>query len=153
MAPQELVATLLTAVFVDYDFDAARALVTPDYIQHNPLFSTVAEGILGVIPIAQETGLTGTTHRLIPEGDFVVAHTTFENADAFGALSLELEFSIDPADIVVAGDMPYAATSSSGIITIRDTGQTVPGINRELWVFEPVEGDWKIAQYALNKSK
>lgn len=88
MTSQDLVIALLSAVFVDYDAEAARALVTPDYIQHNPVIPTGADGILGVVPIAQEAGLTVTTHRIIAEGDFVVAHNTFSNADAFGAPTL-----------------------------------------------------------------
>ena len=74
-------------------------------------------------------------------------------AFAFGALDLDLEFVIDPEDIVVAGDIAYATTSSTGTRLIKQTGQTVPEINRELWVFERVEGDWQIARYAFNKSE
>ncbi len=74
-------------------------------------------------------------------------------AFAFRALTLDLEFAIDPADIVVAGDVAYATTSSTGTRLIKETGQTAPEINRELWVFERVEGDWKIARYAFNKSE
>ncbi|MEM8728715.1 MAG: nuclear transport factor 2 family protein [Pseudomonadota bacterium] len=88
MTPQELVIALVTAVFVDYDADAARQVLAPDYIQHNPVIPTGADGLLNLIPVAKDTGLTVTTHRIISEGDLVVAHNTFENADAFGAPTL-----------------------------------------------------------------
>ncbi len=85
----------------------------------------------------------------------------FEGADAitgfyafaFSALKLDLEFEIDPEDIVVDGDTAYATTSSTGTRFIKEANQTVPEINRELWVFEQVDGDWKIARYAFNKSE
>ena len=74
-------------------------------------------------------------------------------AFAFSALTLELEFQIDPEDIVVDGDTAYATTTSTGTRFIKQANQTVPEINRELWVFEEVDGDWKIARYAFNKSE
>lgn len=74
-------------------------------------------------------------------------------AFAFSALALDLEFEIDPDDIIVSGDTAYAVTTSTGTRTIRETNQTVPEINRELWVFEQIDGDWMIARYAFNKSE
>ena len=74
-------------------------------------------------------------------------------AFAFSALTLNLEFTIDPEDIIVSGETAYAVTSSTGTRLIKETNQTVPEINRELWLFEMVDGDWKIARYAFNKSE
>ncbi len=88
MTPTELVIALFTAAFVQYDPEAARELVAPDYIQHNPAIPTGAEGLLGAIPLVEQAGMTVTTHRVIAEGDMVVLHNTYENADAFGAPTL-----------------------------------------------------------------
>lgn len=85
MSPKELVIALFTAAFVDHDPDAARALVTPDYIQHNPQVETGADGLVSLIPFVEQSGMTVTTHRVISEGDLVVLHSTFENAQALGA--------------------------------------------------------------------
>ncbi len=74
-------------------------------------------------------------------------------AFAFSALTLDLEFTIDPEDIIVSGETAYAVTTSTGTRLIKATNQTVPEINRELWVFEMTDGDWKIARYAFNKSE
>ncbi|MEO0341834.1 MAG: nuclear transport factor 2 family protein [Pseudomonadota bacterium] len=74
-------------------------------------------------------------------------------AFAFSALSLELLFTINADEIIVSGDTAYATTTSTGTRMIKETGQTVPEINRELWVFEKVGEDWKIARYAFNKSE
>lgn len=88
MTPKELVLALFMAAFVDHDPEAANNLVTPDYIQHNPQIQTGAEGLLGLIPIVDQSGMTVTTHRVITEGDLVVLHNEYKNADAFGAPSL-----------------------------------------------------------------
>ncbi|MEM1139092.1 MAG: nuclear transport factor 2 family protein [Pseudomonadota bacterium] len=88
MTPKEIVLALFTAAFLNHDPEAARQLVTPDYIQHNPQVPTGAEGLMGLIPIVEQSGMTVTTHRVITEGNYVVLHNTFDNAEAFGAPSL-----------------------------------------------------------------
>ncbi|MEM8728714.1 MAG: nuclear transport factor 2 family protein [Pseudomonadota bacterium] len=74
-------------------------------------------------------------------------------AFAFSALTINLEFAIDPDNIVISDTTAYATTTSTGTRFIKDANQTVPEINRELWVFERIDGDWKIARYAFNKSQ
>ncbi|MCI5096415.1 MAG: nuclear transport factor 2 family protein [Rhodobacteraceae bacterium] len=88
MSAKELVLALFTAAFVDHDPEAARPLVTPGYIQHNPQIPTGADALLGFIPMVEQSGMTVTTHRVISEGDLVVLHSTFDNAGAFGADTL-----------------------------------------------------------------
>lgn len=86
--PTELVLALREALFVDFDVAAAEALLAPDYIQHNPGVPTGAAPVLGAIPALEESGLRMTTHRVFTDGDFVVAHNTYDNADFFGAPTL-----------------------------------------------------------------
>ncbi len=69
----------------------------------------------------------------------------------FSQIQLNIEFYID--EIVVNGDFAFATTSSKGTTLIRANGQTVPEENRELFVFEKVDGVWKIARYMFNKTK
>lgn len=88
MTPKELVITLFAAAFADHDPEAARPLVHPDYIQHNPQVATGADALMGLIEVVEQSGMTVTTHRVIAEGDLVVLHSTFDNAHAFGAPSL-----------------------------------------------------------------
>ncbi|MGL1884909.1 MAG: nuclear transport factor 2 family protein [Reichenbachiella sp.] len=68
----------------------------------------------------------------------------------FTQIQLNIEFYIE--EIVVEGDMAFATTSSKGTVLIHANGQTVPEENRELFVFEKVDGEWKIARYMLNKT-
>ena len=69
----------------------------------------------------------------------------------FSQIQLNIEFSIE--EIVVDGNIAFATTSSKGTTLIHATGETIPEENRELFVFENVEGAWKIARYMFNKTK
>ena len=69
----------------------------------------------------------------------------------FSQIQLNIEFYID--EIVVQGDFAFATTNSKGMTLIRANGQTVPEENRELFIFEKIDGAWKIARYMFNKTK
>ncbi len=85
---KDFVLGAVTTLFVDFDVDAAAALLAEDYIQHNPDVPTGAAPVLEFLPALEESGLTATPHRVIAEGDLVVLHTTYENAQLFGAPTL-----------------------------------------------------------------
>ena len=79
------------------------------------------------------------------------AKAIFEFYDyAFSLLQLTLEFQIELEEITVMGHFAYATTTSTGTRLIRETGEIVPENNRELWLFEKIEGQWKIARYMFN---
>lgn len=88
MTPQDMAIALFTAMFLTHDPEAASQLLAPDYIQHNATLPTGAEALIGAIPVIKETGLSVTTHRILSEGDFVVMHNNWENAQIFGAPTL-----------------------------------------------------------------
>jgi uncharacterized protein (TIGR02246 family) len=69
----------------------------------------------------------------------------------FSQIQLNIEFFIE--EIVIEGNLAFATTSSKGTTLIHANGQTVPEENRELFVFEKTEGNWKIARYMFNKTK
>lgn len=69
----------------------------------------------------------------------------------FSQIQLNIKFYIE--EIEVEGNMAFAVTSSSGNTFIRATGDTLPEANRELFVFEKVNGEWKIARYMFNKTE
>ena len=68
----------------------------------------------------------------------------------FSQIQLNIEFFIE--EITVENDLAFATTSSEGTTLIHATGDTVPEANRELFVFEKVDDDWKIARYMFNKT-
>ena len=69
----------------------------------------------------------------------------------FSQIQLNIEFFIE--EIQVERNMAFAVTSSKGTTLIHATGDTIPEANRELFVFEKVNGEWKIARYMFNKTE
>ena len=69
----------------------------------------------------------------------------------FSQIQLNIEFYIE--EIQVEGNMAFAVTSSKGTTLIHATGNTIPEANRELFVFEKVNSEWKIARYMFNKTE
>lgn len=69
----------------------------------------------------------------------------------FSQIQLTIEFFIE--EIEVEGNMAFAVTSSKGTVKIHANGIEAPEANRELFVFEKVDGEWKIARYMFNKTE
>lgn len=69
----------------------------------------------------------------------------------FSQIQLNIEFYID--EIVVNGDYAFARTTSKGTKLIHANNQTVAEENRELFVLQQANGQWKIARYMFNKMK
>ena len=69
----------------------------------------------------------------------------------FSQIQLNIEFFIE--EIEVEGNMAFAVTSSKGTVKIHANGIEAPEANRELFVFEKVDGEWKIARYMFNKTE
>jgi uncharacterized protein (TIGR02246 family) len=69
---------------------------------------------------------------------------------AFSLLQLTLSFDIDENQVLIDGNTAYATTNSTGTRIYRESKEEVPEINRELWIFKKIEGDWKIIRYMFN---
>lgn len=69
----------------------------------------------------------------------------------FKTIQLHIEFFID--EIIVLGDYAFARTTSKGTTLIHANGQTVPEENRELFVLQKMDEQWKISRYMFNKMK
>ena len=69
----------------------------------------------------------------------------------FSQIQLNIEFFIE--EIEIEGNMAFAVTSSKGTVKIQANGVEAPEANRELFVFEKVDGEWKIARYMFNKTE
>ncbi len=134
MTITEIVLNAFSALFIQFDPEAASALLAPDYIQHNPAVPTGAAAIVGFVPVIQQSGMTATTHRVITEGDLVVMHNTFDNAQAFGAETLVAfdVFRVADGKVVehwdnlqpLAGPNPSGRTMTDGATEIVDREKT-----------------------------
>lgn len=69
----------------------------------------------------------------------------------FSQIQLNIKFLIE--EIEVEGNMAFAVTSSRGTVKVLANGFEAPEANRELFVFEKVNGEWKIARYMFNKTE
>lgn len=72
------------AFFKEYSADGIKKYFTEDYIQHNPHVPTGREPVLGFLEPLKNAGTTSTTHRILQDGDFIVLHNSYDNAEAFG---------------------------------------------------------------------
>lgn len=88
MEPRDVTVAVANALFFDFDTAALNELLAVDYIQHNPDVPTGAASLLDIAPALKQAGFSTTVHRVISESDLVVVHSTFENADLFGAHTL-----------------------------------------------------------------
>jgi len=88
MTPKDIVLRAVNALFADFDAAAANQLLREDYIQHNPGVPTGSAPLLGFLPALKASGLAVRTHRVLSEGNLVVVHSTYENAQAFGGPTL-----------------------------------------------------------------
>ena len=67
----------------------------------------------------------------------------------FDAITLRVKFEIAEVQ-QVAGDWAFARTNSAGTVTARATGGSTPEANQELFVFQKINGSWKIARYCFS---
>ncbi len=118
MSAKDLVLQALTALFVQFDPEAAKPLLAEDYIQHNPAIPTGRAAILEILPALKESGLTAEVHRVIAEDDLVVLHTTYSSAQLLGAETMVAfdVFRVEDGVIVEHWDnlQPEPETTVSG---------------------------------------
>ena len=136
MTPKHIVLKAATALFVDFDAQAAGTLLKEDYIQHNPAVPTGAAPLLGFLPALKASGLSVKPHRVLSEGNLVVLHSTYENAQAFGDQTLVAfdVFRVEEGKVAehwdnLQGDVPASQTRSGHAMTdgeseIRDPEKT-----------------------------
>ncbi|WP_170387868.1 nuclear transport factor 2 family protein [Ruegeria atlantica] len=81
---KEIALSEMESLFKTFDQEAATRLIAEDLIQHNQHVPNGAAPLVGLIPQLKESGISATTHRLIAEGNLVVAHNEYKNAQIFG---------------------------------------------------------------------
>lgn len=73
------------AFFKDYSEEGVKKYFNEDYIQHNPHVPTGIKPVLEFLPALKKAKTTYTNHRLLQDGDFIIFHNSYDNAQAFGA--------------------------------------------------------------------
>jgi uncharacterized protein (TIGR02246 family) len=67
----------------------------------------------------------------------------------FEAIRLSVKFDIVEVH-QVAPDWAFARTNSAGTVKVNVTGESSAEGNQELFVFQKIGGDWKIARYCFS---
>jgi predicted SnoaL-like aldol condensation-catalyzing enzyme len=115
---KEAANNAFVALFTNYSEEGVRNYIAPDLIQHNPFVPTGRDALLGFLPALKQSGIVYTNHRILQDGEFVVLHNSFTNAQAFGAEKI-VTFDIyrmKDGKAVEHWDAitPVAATTASG---------------------------------------
>ena len=67
----------------------------------------------------------------------------------FNAITLTVKFNV--AEIhQIAPEWAIARTNSAGTVKVKATGGGGPEANQELFVFQKIDGTWKIARYCFS---
>ena len=67
----------------------------------------------------------------------------------FRTIKLTVQFNV--AEVVeLAPDWVFARTNSAGTVKIHATGAGGPEANQELFLFQKIDGSWKIARYCFS---
>jgi uncharacterized protein (TIGR02246 family) len=67
----------------------------------------------------------------------------------FGGIALDIRFEIAEVRLLAA-EWAFVRTTSTGTIEIKATGARLPEANQELFIFQKVDGAWKIARYCFS---
>ena len=93
-----------------------------------------------------------------PDGVFMPQHSpssigteavrkAYDNV--FNTITLKVKFSVVEVR-QLAPEWAFARTNSAGTVTVHATGQSGPEANQELFVFQKLGDDWKIARYCFS---
>jgi uncharacterized protein (TIGR02246 family) len=69
----------------------------------------------------------------------------------FEAITLKVKFNVAEVH-QIAADWAIARTNSAGTATVKATGGGGPEANQELFVFQKIDGAWKIARYCFSST-
>ncbi len=70
----------------------------------------------------------------------------------FANIALNIKFEVGEVR-QLAKDWAFLRSTSSGTITIKANGASVPEGNQELFIFQKIDGTWKIARYAFSVTR
>ncbi len=163
--PKEIAVKEMEALFKTFDAAAAERVIAKDLVQHNPAVPSGRDALVGLIPALKESGITVTTHRLIADGDLVVAHNEYKNAKIFGSdhlIAFDI-FRIENGKVAehwdnltpAAPPNPSGRSQTDGVTEITDLDRTAE--NKALvtgFVNTVLKGGAfdKIADYVSTKS-
>jgi len=130
---KEMNATVTKSAIEDLLSSYSEALNNSDVLKTVALY--VNQGI--IMPNGAPLSKGGEQLRITYEG-------------LFKAFELNVKYNID--EIIISGDYAFARTHSKGTGLIRANAQTIPIDNKELFVLQKENGQWKISHYIFNNN-
>ncbi len=87
----------------------------------------------------------------MPQGSASAAGTNALRAAykaVFAAITIKVTFTVVEIH-QLAADWAFARTNSVGVNAVHATGASTPEANQELFIFQRIAGEWKIARYCF----
>ena len=134
LSSKEISLNAFYVLFRDYSETDVKKYINENLIQHNPFVPTGRAAFIGFLPTFQQTEIRYTNHRIIQDGDFVMLHNSFANAQAFGASNI-VTFDIyrmkdglvqEHWDAIMPNTPPNPSgrTLTDGSVAIKDLDKT-----------------------------
>ena len=125
---------------------------TADQTAIEKVLSTYGDA-LNAGDVAKIVSLYAADCAVIPQGGptatgLAEVKATYEHF--FQLVKFDIKFQLD--EVVVSGDYAFARTHSAGTTRDQDSGKTAPEGNRELYVLQKVNREWKLARYIFNEN-
>ena len=124
----------------------------------NPNEKAVAEVLANYQDALNQSDTDAVIKLYAPDGVFMpqnspssVGAGEVRNAyDAvFKTIKLTVKFNVDEV-VEMAPNWVFARTNSAGTVKVLATGVGGPEANQELFLFQKVDGEWKIARYCFS---
>jgi uncharacterized protein (TIGR02246 family) len=105
-----------------------------------------------------ESSTTQVMQLYAPDGVFMPQHSPSSVGTeairrayeaVFNAIKLTVEFDVAEVRELAPGWV-FARTNSAGKVRVHATGQEQPEANQELFLFQQIDGQWKIARYCFS---
>ena len=123
----------------------------------------VDEQAVAAVLVSYQDALNGSDTSAVmelyaPDGVFMPQHVPSSiGVDAvrkaydavFNAITLKVVFKVVEV-LQVAPEWAIARTNSAGTVTVHANGESSAEANQELFVFQKIEGTWKIARYCFS---
>jgi uncharacterized protein (TIGR02246 family) len=124
----------------------------------NPNEKAVAEVLANYQDALNQSDTDAVIKLYAPDGVFMPQNSPSsvgagEVRNAYDAVfkTIKLTVKFNVAEVVeVAPNWVFARTNSAGTVKVLATGVGGPEANQELFLFQKVDGEWKIARYCFS---
>jgi uncharacterized protein (TIGR02246 family) len=151
---------MMIAAIIERDclVEGTRGLKTKRQTTVNTAEAAVADALVRYERALNTSDVNAALDLYAPDGVFMAQNSPSSvGAEAlrkayelvFRTITLRVQFSVTEVH-QLAPDWAFARTNSAGTSTAHATGLTSSEGNQELFIFQRIGGDWKIARYCFS---